>query len=109
MSKSRVDEIYWIKHKASWESSGLSQRSYSNQEGLCNRKFNYHIKRLNAESSKRDFKFIEAPSRVLGRSPVREDVGRLRMELPNGVVIVLELSADLPLTKVLEVAGAFRC
>ena len=108
MSKSRVDESYWIKHKVAWESSGLSQRSYSNQEGLCNRKFNYHVKRLTAQSSKRDFKFIEAPS-ILVKSPVREEVGRLRLELPNGVAIVLELSADLPLTKVLEVAGAFRC
>jgi hypothetical protein len=108
MNKRRVDEAYWRKHKESWKSSGLSQRSYSMQEGLCNKKFNYHIKRLDKQSTTQDFKFIEAPINILSKRETRER-GSLRIELPNRVVIVLDLSAELSLSDVIALAGAARC
>lgn len=106
MSKSRVDEPYWTKHKEAWSRSGLSQRSYCKQEGMCNKKFNYHIKRLNEGNRKQDFKFIEAPLGILGKKTERAERDNLKVELPNGVIIFLELSTDRTLAQVLEVVGA---
>jgi hypothetical protein len=110
MNKSREENnAYWTKHKNAWEGSGLSQSSYSKQEGLCIRTFNYHVRKLNNQSTKQEFKFIEAPLGILGKRVEKEERVSLRVELPNGVAIVLELSAALPLSQVIAVAGALRC
>lgn len=105
MKKKRVDEMYWRRHKASWERSGLSQRRYSTQEGICHKKFNYHLKRLENQSTGEDFKFIEAPINILSKKDTKER-GSVRLELPNRVVIVLDLSAELSLSEALALAGA---
>jgi hypothetical protein len=109
MNESRANEEYWAKHKSSWENSGLSQRRYCQEEGLCPRKFNYHLKKLSKEAAKSDFKFIEVPSSILEKKPVKAGRSNLKVELPNGITVVLELSADLTLAQVIEVAGAARC
>lgn len=108
MNKTQIDESYWAKQKAAWEESGLSQRKYCKQEGVCNRKFNYHIHRLIRHETKQEFKFIEAPLSHLVKQPSKAE-GRVRLEFPNQVVIVLELSAELTLSRAIEAAGAFRC
>jgi hypothetical protein len=100
----------WLKHKSLWESSGLSQRQYCQGASLCPRKFNYHLKRLSKKKAvTSDFKFIGVPSSILEKKALKEARGTLKIELPNGVSLVLELSADMTLSQVIDVVGAVRC
>jgi hypothetical protein len=109
MNSNRKEETYWQKHKASWEASGLSQRGYSKREGLCNRKFNYHLKRLSKVPAEVGWRFIEVPGSILEKKPENVRGSPVKVELPNGVSLVLELSAVLTLAQVIEVVGAMRC
>ncbi len=105
MKEPQQDKTYWLEHKSAWERSGLSQRRYSAQEGLCNRKFNYHVKKLEQQSNKTRFKFIEATSTISAKSPVGAQ-GSIDVRLANGVVVAVTLSAEMTLAQVFELAGA---
>lgn len=100
------DTVYWREQKSTWESSGLSQRSYCKQEGLSYQKFNYHIRKLNDKALLPAFKFIEAPRTILVTKDEEEKQRPVRVELPNGVSVVLELSVALSLSQVIKAAGA---
>lgn len=100
----------WLRHESLWKSSGLSQRQYSQSANLCPRRFNYHLKRLNKEGSvSSDFKFIGVKGGALEKNALKDARGGFKIELPNGVSVVVSLSSGMSLAEVISAAGAVRC
>ncbi len=109
MNKNKESED-WSKHKSLWEASGLSQRQYCLGTSLCPRKFNYHLKRLSKEQTvEPEFKFIDVSRRVQKNKPLNSERSLMRIELPNGVVINLELTPDRKLSEVINAVGVMPC
>lgn len=108
MQKKKPKDEYWLNHKKAWQDSGLSQRNYSKQEGLCNRRLNYHINRLNKLETNQGLSFIKAPN-FLKKSLEIKNLDGLNIKFPNGVVINLTLSTKLTLLQVIEAVGVIPC
>ncbi len=101
-------DVELLKYKEAYEGSGLSQSAYCKKEGLPYKRFNYLLHKLNNQATKGAFKFIEARAKEVCAPLIKEERGSVRLELLNGVVVVLEISADLPLSVILNAAaGAY--
>jgi len=102
-TQSRHHQI-WQEHMNAWEKSGLSQKTYCNEQGIKLATFGLWRKRLRATEQKH-ISFIKASSRIQEEGTPRNVV--LQLVLPNGVR--LGLNEDIKeslLHQVLHFVGA---
>lgn len=101
MSTSKKQLLYWSNLNALWESSGLPQQKFCEQEGVKYKQFVYWRGRISAKhSSKRP----ESKPRLLKVSipPVSESAptiselpSRLEVVMPTGVKLYIKTESDI--------------
>jgi len=86
--------VFWSRHVAAAEGSGLSRAAYCRQNGLDYGTFRRWARRMAAELPARSDAQALVPLRVLARDDDRGDA--LRLEVGAGAVLVLPRSIDVP-------------
>ena len=100
-------EQFWQEHMTAWESSGLSQLTYCNEQGLHYNSFVYQRGRLANNQANPSVKFVEA---IETTPPKEAQTPVLQFMLPNGVRIGMTAAADAQfIQRVLSVIGGLKC
>ena len=98
--KKEEKNLYWQKHFAEWEQSGLSQKKYCTNNSISYWNFKSwfgKIKSVNATETKR---FIKLESEKLS------DNGKFEIILPDGIIIRIdETIPEKELGKIFRAAG----
>ena len=98
MSKSPKSQAYWSEQNILWESSGLAQQKFCEQQGLVYKQFVYWRGKLNRNKAiKAEPKLLKvsmAPARQL--SPViAVPAPCLEVILPSGIKLHIKEEADI--------------
>jgi hypothetical protein len=98
---------FWKGHSEAWKTSGLTQKSYCEQEGISYKNFVYQHNRLTSKSKSASINFIKAKPEL---TEANSQGTGLFLVLPNGIRLGIngEINAAL-LQTVLNVAGGMTC
>lgn len=97
---------FWKEHISGWKTSGLTQLAYCEQHAISYQSFIYQHNRMNSQSKKTSFNFIEAKSSEKDLSQTMI----LQMVLPNGIRLGIGSAVNASvLEAVLTVAGRISC
>jgi hypothetical protein len=98
MIKSIKGQAYWLEQNTQWESSGLAQQKFCEQQGLVYKQFVYWRGRLNRNKTiKAEPKLLKvstAPVRQLSQS-IAEPASCLEVILPTGIKLHIKVEADI--------------
>ncbi|QDQ39437.1 hypothetical protein E3226_003010 [Legionella geestiana] len=98
---------YWRSHSDAWKASGLTQKAYREEHGICYGSFVYQHNRMARKAERTSVRFIERKA-MQPRPAV--NAPRLHLILPNGIRIGIdgEMSEEL-LETILRAAGSLSC
>jgi len=107
MTRPLYKQGFWKEHSAAWKTSGITQQTYCEQQGISYKHFVYQHNRLTMKQAPTPIKFVEAKQES---HTVYHQAAGLQLMLPNGVHVGItnELNATL-LETVLRIAGGLRC
>jgi hypothetical protein len=98
MSTRTKSQTYWLEQSLLWESSGLSQQKFCEQQSLVYKQFVYWRGRLNrnkiGKAEPKLLKVFTTPSRELS-SALAEPASCLEVILPTGIKLYIKAEADI--------------
>jgi hypothetical protein len=98
MSMSSNRQAYWSEQNSLWESSGLAQPKFCEQQGLIYKQFVYWRGRLNKKTAKkaepRLLKVSTTPARELSQAKAAP-ASCLEVILPTGIKLYIKAEADI--------------
>ena len=98
MSSIITRQAYWVEQNTQWESSGLAQQKFCEQQGLTYRQFIYWRGRLNKnESGNEGPKQLRVSTTPVGQPypAIHEPESCLEVILPTGIKLHIKSDADI--------------
>ena len=97
MIKNTKSAVYWSEQNALWESSGLAQQKFCEQQGLAYKRFVYWRGRLNTANVKAEPKLLKVSTKA-ARPPsevISVAVSCLEVILHTGIKLRIKTEADI--------------
>lgn len=112
MSTSTKRQAYWSEQNTQWESSGLAQQKFCEQQGLVYKQFVYWRGRLNRNkvmnAEPKLLKVSTTPARELFHV-IAEPASCLEVILPTGIKLYIKSEADISkASKLIQLLGGAR-
>lgn len=97
MIKNTKSQVYWSEQNALWESSGLAQQKFCEQQGLVYKRFVYCRGRLNSAAVKGEPKLLKVSTKEVRASHevISDEFSCLEVILPTGIKLRIKTQADI--------------
>lgn len=98
MSKSIKNQLYWSEQNTLWESSGLAQQKFCEQQGLVYKQFVYWRERLNRNKAEKTApKLLKVSTPLVGElsQAIAEPASCLEVILPSGIKLYIKSDTDI--------------
>jgi hypothetical protein len=89
-------KAYWSEQNAQWESSGLAQKKFCEQQGLVYKQFVYWRGRLNELNiGKKEPKLLKVSTAPEQQQILTESLSFLEVILPTGIKLHIKTKSDI--------------